>query len=448
MEALLLWQEKGGDFKKILRSVSDALAPLDRNLAWELAVGTVKKLGRLERFLPLLLREKNPHPALKAILLLALFQLEEKKWPEYAVVNEAVLLAREFGIPKMAGVINACLRRFLRKPPVLQFSGPADELAGTYSYPEWMVEEWLALFGRDKTIRALAWGNGAPPTWVRLNRLKTTEAEFFELLSRQKFQWERSEHFEAFYRIRSEIPLDEFTLLKEGKGYIQDPSAALAVKLLDPHPGEKILDACAAPGGKTALITESGAEIIAVEKSPQRMKTLAANLKKLGAEKVKLVTADFLTHTFEKKFDPSTSLRFSRDKSPGVSGSSASPKAFDKVLLDVPCTGLGTVARHPELRWEKKKEDAVRLGAQALHFLERAAGLVSPGGIIVYSTCTLTAEENWDVVEKFLSSHPEFEREKGDRWAGAPFCDTQGNAAVLPGEFETDGVFGCRLVKK
>ncbi len=414
-----------------MRTVSGTLSLLDRNLAWELTVGTVKKRGRLERFLPLLLREKNPHPVLKAILLLSLFQLEEKKWPEYAVVNEAVLLAREFrpstgsglsNIPKMAGVINACLRRFLRQPPVLPFSGPADELAGTYSYPEWVVREWLALFGREKTIRALAWGNGPPPTWVRIARLKTTEAEFFELLSKQKFQWELSEHFEAFYRIRSQIPLDEFALLKEGKGYIQDPSAALAVKLLDPHLGEKILDACAAPGGKAALLAESGAEVTAVEKNPARMKTLAANLKKLGADKVKLVTADFLIHTFEVK--------------------------FEKVLLDVPCTGLGTVARHPELRWEKKKEDAIRLGAQALAFLERAAGLVSPGGIIVYSTCTQTAEENWDVVEKFLATHPEFEREKGDRWTGAPFCDRQGNAAVLPGEFETDGVFGCRLVKK
>ncbi len=414
------------------------------------------------------------------ILLLSLFQLEEKKWPEYAVVNEAVLLARAFRIEKMAGVANACLRKFLRQPPTLKFSGSADELAAAYSYPEWIVEEWLTLFGKEKTIRAMAWGNGAPPIFLRLNRLKTSESEFFEFLSKQKFEWEKSGRFEDFFKIRSTIPLEDFSLLKAGKGYIQDPSSSLAVQLLDPHPNENILDACAAPGGKTALIAEFGAEVTAVEKSPLRMKILQENLKKLGVKKVKTITADFLTYQFEQHFDPSTSLDYpsstalprpgsfklrsslvslgtrtqagqvgaSRNKPLGVFGSPALPRTFDKILLDVPCTGLGTVARHPELRWEKKKEDAARLGTQALLFLERAAGLLSSNGVIVYSTCTLTAEENWKVIDRFLNAHPEFQSERALRWVSSEFCDKDGNVVVLPGEFETDGVFACRLVKK
>jgi 16S rRNA (cytosine967-C5)-methyltransferase len=417
-----LWQEKGGDFKEILLKEITGLGPQDRRLAWELAVGTVKKKGRLERFLPHLLHQQNPDPTLKAILLVSLFQLEEKKWPEHAAVNEAVLLARAFRLEKMAGVVNACLRKFLRQVPTLKFSGSADELAAAYSYPEWIIEEWLTLFGKEKTIRALAWGNGAPPIFLRLNRLKTSEAEFFEFLSKQKFEWEKSWRFEDFFKIRSTIPLKDFSLLKEGKGYIQDPSSSLAVRLLDPYANEKILDACAAPGGKAALIAEAGAEITAMEKSPRRMRTLQGNLKKLGVKTAKTLAADFLAYQFEQR--------------------------FDKILLDVPCTGLGTVARHPELRWEKKKEDAARLGTQALSFLERAAGLLSSGGVIVYSTCTLTAEEDWKVIGRFLDAHPEFQRERAERWLSPEFCDKEGNAVVLPGECETDGVFACRLVKK
>ncbi|MCI0406331.1 MAG: RsmB/NOP family class I SAM-dependent RNA methyltransferase, partial [candidate division Zixibacteria bacterium] len=295
-------------------------------------------------------------------------------------------------------------------------------------------------FGREKTIQMLAWGNGAPATFVRINRLKTEEGEFFSFLSKQKFEWERSARFLNFYKIRKQISLDDFELLREGKGYIQDPSASLAVRVLDPHPNEEILDACAAPGGKTALIAESGAKITAVEKSARRMQVMAGNFKRLGVKGVHLVSGDFLSHPFKHNFDPSTSLR--------VSGRAAGPRAFDKILIDAPCTGLGTMARHPELRWEKKKEDAVRLGAQALSFLERAAGLVKAGGIIVYSTCTQTAEENRDACEKFLAGHPEFEREHAEGWVGKEFCDSQGNVVVLPGEYETDGVFVCRLKRK
>ncbi len=410
-----------GDVKGALRRLS-GLSAQDGALVWELVVGTIKKSGRLERFLPLLLQKGNPPATLKAILLLSLFQLEEKKWPAYAVVNEAVELAKAFRLGKLAGVVNGCLRKFLRERPPLQFADAADELVGTYSYPRWIVEEWLALFGREKTIRILVWGNRAPSLFVRINRLKTDEGEFFSFLSKQKFEWERSGPFLNFYKIRKEIPLDDFELLREGKGYIQDPSTSLAVRVLDPHPNEAILDACAAPGGKTALIAESGAKITAVEKSAHRMKVMAANLKRLGVKGAHLVTGDFLSHPFKQ--------------------------SFDKILIDAPCTGLGTVARHPELRWEKRKEDAMRLGAQALQFLKRAAGLVKAGGAIVYSTCTLTAEENWNACEKFLAGHPEFERENAEAWAGREFCDTQGNVVILPGEYETDGVFVCRLRKK
>jgi 16S rRNA (cytosine967-C5)-methyltransferase len=268
----------------------------------------------------------------------------------------------------------------------------------------------------------LAWGNGAPALFVRLNRLKTEEGEFFSFLSKQKFEWERSLHFLNFYKIKKEISLDDFELLREGKGYIQDPSTSLAVRVLDPHPNEEILDACAAPGGKTALIAEAGAKITAVEKSPRRMQVTAGNFKRLGVKGVHLITGDFLKHPFKQN--------------------------FDRILIDAPCTGLGTMARHPELRWEKRREDAVRLSAQALQFLERASGLVKAGGVIVYSTCTQTAEENWNVCEKFLAGHPEFERESAEPLTGKEFCDTQGNVVILPGEYETDGVFVCRLRKK
>lgn len=421
MKILAGWLEAGGDPKQALRGVA-GLSAQDRSLVWELVVGTIKKKGRLERFLPLLLQKENPPVTLKAILLLSLFQLEEKKWAEYAVVNDAVELAKAFRLGKLAGVVNGCLRKFLRERPAFSFTDAADELAGTYSYPGWIVEEWLGLFGREKTIRMLAWGNGAPALFVRLNRLKTNEEEFFSFLAKQKFEWEQSLRFLNFYKIRKEISLTDFELLREGKGYIQDPSTSLAVRVLDPHPNEEILDACAAPGGKTALIAESEGKITAVEKSAQRMQVMAGNFKRLGVKGVHLVMGDFLKHSFKQN--------------------------FDKILIDAPCTGLGTMARHPELRWEKKKEDAVRMGAQALQFLEQAAGLVKPGGIIVYSTCTLTAEENWNACEKFLAGHPEFERESAEAWAGKEFCDTQGNVVILPGEYETDGVFVCRLKRK
>lgn len=421
MKILVAWLEGGGDPKAMLRQAG-GLSSQDRSLAWELVVGTIKKSGRLERFLPLLLQKENPPVALRAILLLSLFQLEEKKWPEYAVVNEAVALAETFRLGKLAGVVNACLRKFLRETPQLQFVDAADELTGTYSYPCWMVEEWLGLFGREKTIRMLAWGNAPPPLYVRLNRLKTDEIEFFSYLSRQKFEWEKCERFSGFFKTKSQISLNDFELIQEGKGYIQDPSTSLAVRILDPHPQEKILDACAAPGGKTALLAESGARITALEVSLRRMKVMTGNLKRLGVKGVHLVTDDLFNHSFAQ--------------------------TFDKILLDVPCTGLGTAARHPELRWEKKKEDADRLGAQAQKFLNRAAALVKPGGVIVYSTCTLTLEEDWDVVDAFLREHPEFTRENAGEWVDKEFCDGSGNVVVLLGDFETDGVFACRLRKE
>ncbi|MGH8004514.1 MAG: transcription antitermination factor NusB, partial [Limisphaerales bacterium] len=165
LKILVDWLEAGGDPKKELGRIN-GLSAQDRALVWELVVGTIKKFGRLERFLPLLLQKENPPVTLKGILLLSLFQIEEKKWPEYAVVNEAVELAKAFRLGKLAGVVNGCLRKFLRERPQLQFFNATDELVGTYSYPAWVVEEWLGLFGREKTIRMLVWGNGAPALFV------------------------------------------------------------------------------------------------------------------------------------------------------------------------------------------------------------------------------------------------------------------------------------------
>ncbi|MCE2826926.1 MAG: 16S rRNA (cytosine(967)-C(5))-methyltransferase RsmB [Verrucomicrobium sp.] len=414
---ILLQRESPGDF---LEHRIDGLAGMhalseaDRRLAREIAFGVLRNRSVLDHLVALRTDGRPQRPVLRGVLQSGLYQLLFlDRVPDHAVVNEAVLLARQRGFSAQAGFVNAVLRGVARDREAcrrdLEAFRRSDPALG-WSHPAWLVERWAGVLDPVAVQRLLAWNNAAPATFARVNRLLTTPQD---LMAR----W-RSEGVEAT-PVAVDWAAPGTLVVLDGGFYVQDPSTLMAVHLLDPRPGQRVLDLCAAPGGKALAMAERlrpGGGVVAHDSHPGRLDLIRENVRRLGA--------GALVAVVDRLGDPAVGAL------DGPSGPAS--ERFDAVLVDAPCSNTGVLRRRVELRWRLRPDEIPRLAAEQLRLLEAAAARVRPGGVLVYSTCSLEPEENDQVVEAFLRRHP--------GWAETA------RRRLHPAVDAVDGAFAARLV--
>jgi 16S rRNA (cytosine967-C5)-methyltransferase len=366
-----------------------ALAHLDRALCQELVYGMVRWQGTLDWLVARKTGGRAQNASLRALLHLGLYQLFWlQRIPDHAAVHETVELAKRLGFGPRAGFLNAVLRGYIRQrdqtKEMLEALKQTDPAAG-YSHPRWLVERWQARWGQARTAQLLAWNNQPPPVYARLNELKTDAARLAARWQQEGVEFEeRSWDWTGprlVFELRRHPPLAALGSFQDGWFYVQDPSTLLAVRQLDPQPGETILDVCAAPGGKTTHIAQrmgNRGRIGARDNQPERLKLLEENCRRLGVTGVEIPAA---------------------------------PGPFDRILIDAPCSNTGVLRRRVEARWRVQPAEIKRLGKAQSALFAQAAPELKPGGTLVYSTCSLEPEENEEVVRRFLEDHPDFKLE-------------------------------------
>ena len=385
---------------------------------------------RMDYVLELFLAEKleGLTPWIRNILRMGIYQIDfMEKVPESAAVDESVKLAKKYGHKGTAALVNAVLRSYLRNKSKVVFPSwgqdKVENIALFYSFPSWMVERWLEVFGEEETVKLCDAFNQRPRLSLRVNSLRIGQKDMEEIFNREKIRFKPGRFLKNYYSIESKMDLSQFSPLQEGWVYFQDESAGFPVMLLDPQPGECILDLCAAPGGKATFIAEKMKDqgmVIAVDISLEKLKTIKENCDRLGIESVKLCCAD---------------------------AKSFSCHPVDKILLDAPCSALGTLGRNSDARWRKQKEDIPRLQKLQLEILSRAAELLKSGGVLVYSTCTIMPEENEQVIYRFLEQRKDFKQTDSHLFVDSNLVNEKGFVRTLPQDHKMDGSFACRLEK-
>ncbi len=381
--ALMEW-EKGTTFSdEILHGLLERhpLQPSDRGLLTELFYGVLRHLRQLD-FLIAQLRESALDERTRNLLRAGLYQVFHLRIPAHAAVNETVSLAGP-----TRGLVNAVLRRALREQEHLSQTLAAQTLALRESHPDFLVDRWTAQFGADSTGALCRLNNTPSENFFRVNTLKTSLKQLLELQP-DAFVHDAARGVLKLHRIPAEW-------LESGWGYVQDPSTLLAPDLLDPQPGERVLDACAAPGGKSTYLAQKmggRGRIVACDLYDSRIRRLKENVARLGTISVRVHLLDFLLVP--------------------EAGSPLLEAPFDKVLLDVPCSNTGVIRRRVDVRWRLTQEDFLRMPVQQFALVRRAVPLLKAGGVLVYSTCSLEHEENAAVVEHISRELPELALEE------------------------------------
>src|SRR5215470_16257062 len=406
LAALGLWRKEkrfaDSIFSELLTKAD--LTVSDRAFSLELFYGVLRNLTLLDFWIGCL-RASRIESSVRDIVRLGLYQIFLLKTPEHAAVNESVAIASK----KQRSIVNAVLRTATRERSELLAEANAQPLFVRMSHPQFLVERWEQYFGAGHTAELCEWNNRPASIYGRINRLKIDAERFLELYPNSRPLIGNPDFVEL-----SALPT---AALNSGHCNIQDPSTAIACQLLDPKPGEKILDACAAPGGKTtylAQLMQNRGVIIACDRDGARLEILKGNVSRLGATIVRPVGHDW--------------------------GSSDPPKEilsiapFDRILLDAPCTNTGVMRRRVDVRWRLRPEDFSRMSNEQLTIARAVLHLLKPGGTLAYSTCSLEPEENEQVVRRLLAKPPGLSLEAEDE--SFPFRDG------------FDGAYAARLVRR
>ena len=377
-----------------------ALSPADRAFALDLFYGVLRNLILLDFWIRCL-RSARVDVDLRDLLRLGLYQLFVAQTPEHAAVNETVEIASK----RQRSIVNAMLRAATRERTKLLTKANAQPLDVRTSHPKFLVERWEKQFGAAATKQLCGWNNQPPRIYARINQLKIDRQTFLE----------RYRDARPLANLSNFVELPSPTdALAAGDCYVQDPSTAIACELLQPQPGETVLDACAAPGGKSAYLAElmqNRGSIIASDRDPERLQVLAENLARLGAQITKVVRQDWTKQSFSAEI------------------LSAAP--FDRILIDAPCSNTGVMRRRVDVRWRLKSADFSRMQARQIQIARTVIPLLKSGGVLVYSTCSLEREENEDLIQKLLKNTSNAKLEEERR--SLPFRDN------------FDGAYAARL---
>jgi len=436
-----------------------SLSRPDAALATELVYGTIQRKNTLDHYLARFTAKglARLEPWVLSLLRMSLYQLLYlERVPAHAAVSEAVNIAKRRGHAGIAGMVNAVLRSLIRQKAQLVPEAaltPVQRIALAESHPEWLVRRYVARYGEAAACAILAANNEPPHASIRVNRLKAAPEQLAASLAASGMTVRASALPVPGLVVESGGNLAASEEFKSGAFSIQDESSMLVAEALAPAPGMRVLDCCAAPGGKSAHLAEKMAnrgEVISCDIHPHKEALIADQAKRLGLAIVKTVVAD--------------ARRL---------GELYPPESFDRILLDAPCSGLGVIRRKPELKWTKREEEIAELASLQEELLEAVHGLLKPGGVLVYSTCTTEPEENSAQAAAFLSRHPEFRQEPfpeelARRLAAAPDAGEEsgeirlpagerrrelaeaarrGALQLLPSDFGTDGFFIARFGK-
>jgi 16S rRNA (cytosine967-C5)-methyltransferase len=408
--------------ERALTQLSDA----DRGLAHEIAAGVLRHRTALDAALTPHLKQGTTgvRDDLLEILRLGAYQLLFlERVPHHAAVDTAVTLGRRLGGASVGGFINAVLRKVAEGQrgggavtaslPLSPTAQLPEVLSAQYSHPEWLVTRWMSRFGADETERLLRANNARPPLVIQPARWSL--AALTASLDAQAIEWHRAP-YDAGLVVTGRRPR-EIPGLAAGAWYVQDPAQALVVRYAAIPAGARVFDACAAPGGKAIAFSERAGLLAAADVRPARARRLRKNLSRTGADHVAVLVAD----------------------------AAAPPlRACDAVVLDVPCLGTGSFARHPDARWRVTPAALDTLAAQAARLLRAQAEIVRPDGLLVFSTCSLEPEENELQVEAFLAGNRRFRREPGEAVPGE-LLTPAGDLFLLPHRHGTDGAYAARL---
>ena len=379
-----------------------ALGEADRGFATELFYGMLRNLTLLDFWINRLRSGSLDHRS-RDLLRLGLYQIFLLRTATHAAVFETVQLA-----PRSSrSLVNGVLRSASRRIDELSAAAEAESLSVRTSQPQFIVDRWTAAFGVANTDALCAWDNQPAPIYARVNTLKTTVESFLAADSTRELLTGRRN----FVRVGG-VPLEE---IGRGECYIQDPGTSVACALLDPQPGDVVLDACAAPGGKTGLLADmmrNRGRLFACDREPARLDLLSSNLQRLGAAVAEVVQQDWTS---------------------GQLAAELQGKIFDRILLDAPCTNTGVIRRRVDLRWRLKREDFARMANEQITIAREVIPLLKPGGVLVYSTCSLEADENEGVVERLLREFP------------ALVLSEQ--HSVLPFRDGYDGAYAAKLIR-
>ena len=409
------------------------LSPPNRALCQEIVYGAVRWQATLDWLIARKTGGRSQKPALQNLLRLALYQIFWlDRIPGHAAVNETVELAKRNGFGAQAGFLNAVLRGYLREADatrkLLADLKTTDPAIG-FSHPEWLVARWQKRWGVEKTASLLEWNNTPPNIFARVNGLKTDAGKLLEKWRGENVEYDfvRRDWLEEnlVFELKSHPPLNSLASFRDGWFYVQDPGTLLAACKLGAQPGETILDLCAAPGGKTtffAQLMNNQGRIVAMDNSKERLKLLEENCARLG------VTC---AETSRSRGNEAQTSKSEMDQR--LLTSSPANQQFDRVLVDAPCSNTGVMRRRVDLRWRIQPEEIPRLQDIQRDLLQQAAAKLKPGGVLVYSTCSLEPEENYEVVKEFLSGHTEFKLES--------------ERELLPFVDNVDGAFVAVLVK-
>ncbi len=373
------------------------LSPADRALTQELAYGVVRWQATLDWLIARKTQGRTQKLDLQILLRLGLYQLFWlSRIPDHAAVHETVQQAKQLGLTPQAGFVNAVLRGYLReREPTRQ---QLEELkhrqpAVGYSHPDWLCERWRQRWGEEKLRQLLEWDNTPPPAYARLNTLRSDAGNLAGQWRVEGVQWATRAWdwtgTDLVFELQSHPPLASLLSFQHGWFYVQDPGTLLAVRELNPQPGEAVLDFCAAPGGKTTFIAQlmqNQGSVVAQDVDARRCELIRQNCERLGVLCAQVVCSS--ADRPPRRFEP-----------------------FDRILVDAPCSNTGVMRRRVDLRWRVRPEEIERLRSGQLDLLRRAAALLKPRGALVYSTCSLEPEENSGVVQAFLAEHRHFRLE-------------------------------------
>ncbi|MEO5722386.1 MAG: 16S rRNA (cytosine(967)-C(5))-methyltransferase RsmB [Chthoniobacterales bacterium] len=379
------------------------LSGADRAFATELFYGVLRNLTLLDFWIGLL-RSGALDVTSRDLLRLGLYQIFILRTPGHAAVFETVALASARRRSLSNGVLRTAQRRFAE----LEAAARAAPLGTRKSHPQFLIDRWSQTFGHEAAIAFCEWNNQPAPVYARINPLRISREQFL----RDQPSSEPLPEIPAFVRL-AQIPLEALT---RGECYIQDPSTRLACELLDPQPSDDVLDACAAPGGKTAYLAalmQNRGTLIACDRDSTRVQILRENLEGLGV---------------------ANAQTFQHDWSNGPAFSDHVPSTFDRILLDAPCTNTGVMRRRVDVRWRLRPADFVRMQSEQLRILRTLVLLLKVGGSLVYSTCSTESEENEQVVARALAEFP--------------FLALAEQKTVLPFRDGFDGAFAARLIRR
>ena len=393
---------------------------------------TVAGVLRWQRYLDFLISHfyrgdaDTLEPAMRTVLRIGLYGLLFSRQPDHAVLNETVEASKIHVREGAAGLTNGVLRTVIRQRESLpEPEGPTDHrLAVRHSHPTWMVKRWLAQWGEEETIALLEHDNQRPQYGIHL---VDSSAGSKAALKAADIPFEVSTWMPDMIRMHSLQPIIRGGWLEDGRAFVQDEGAALVVAFTAPEEGHRILDLCAAPGGKTmqlALRAGASGSVLACDLQENRLKLVTENADRLRLPNV------------------SVSARDAREPAPEWLD------AFDTVLLDAPCSGLGVLSKRADMRWRRSPEEIEEMILLQRELMDAAARCVRPGGVLVYSTCTTEPGENDMQVDAFLERHAEFEREAAPDGFPDEWITPKGDYLSLPHRTGMDGAYAARLRRK